>query len=173
MGAPLGVKRKRVVVHSQELIPDDPDDPNGRQRRGTRARVYWAPEYLAGGRSPSLEPYHVTAANRYLADFLVGEMAAKNGPDLSGIHVAAWNRMPYSARRVEARQSFKSAQRAAGPKFQSILNWCVLQLTPGPLPTVQAWAVANNCPVMRATGFLWGALELLSVHYDNESKSVR
>lgn len=168
IGSPLAVERKTVEVHDRALIPDDPSQQNGPQRNGVRAQRVWAPERLSRGRNPAIKPHALLAATRFYEDFLIGECGARPGRDISGIHVAPWSRMNFSDRQADARQSFRSASKAAGIRFGSVLRWCVLQETPGPNipPTVDTWARANGWRVERAVGFLAGALELLAVHYN-------
>lgn len=175
VGPSLAIARKSVEVHDRALIPDDPQQNNGPQRNGVRAQRVWAPERLSRGRNPAVEQHMLLAATRFYDDFLTGELGARPGRDMSGIHVPSWNRTLYSERQADARQSFRNAMKAAGPRFGSILRWCVLQETPSPniAPTVDTWARSNGWRVERAVGFLAGGLELLAVHYNLAPASTR
>lgn len=180
-GVKLAIDRGVVEVVRDVHVPDDPQDKRSLTRLAPRGQRVWAPDRLF--KAGSIDADQWEAALRFYNDYSVGELGARTGPMSGGVRLDPWARLPFSERQAMARQSFRSAVKAAGPRFSSILVFCVLQETGGPSvpPTCEAYAKEQNARAegaadeQRAPQLHWttdkaamwlsAALELLSVAY--------
>jgi hypothetical protein len=178
MGAPLQIRRGAVEYSAQVHVPDDPDDKRSLTRVSARAQKVWAPDRLY--RAGSIGGFQWQAAHKIYNDYSIGEEGARTGPTDMGTKLDPWARLPFSERRAMCRQAFRSAVRAAGPRFSTVLVFCVLQQTGSPdvPPTCEAYAKMLNGKLGdgqdnallkwttdKASMWLAAALEVLAVHY--------